>query len=80
MSEKLTRHITNNYRLMAMTVAMTLSAGVMAQSASMLPELQRLSLPTLESALADYEANPASISGMCIGTASHSRRSLSIST
>lgn len=61
MSEKLTRHITNNYRLMAMTVAMTLSAGVMAQSASMLPELQRLSLPTLESALADYEANPASM-------------------
>ncbi|WP_300805997.1 hypothetical protein, partial [uncultured Duncaniella sp.] len=61
MSEKLTRHITNHYRLMAMTVAMTLSAGVMAQSVSMLPELQRLSLPTVESALADYEANPASM-------------------
>ena len=60
MSEKLAVNITN-YRLMAITVLMTLGSGVMAQSVAMLPELQRLSLPTVENCLAAYEANPASM-------------------
>ena len=53
----LLRHI--RYRIL--TVAMTLSTGGMAQSASLLPELQRLALPVESMRLADFELNPSAM-------------------
>lgn len=51
----------NTYRLMTMTVAVTLSMGVMAQSLSLLRDVQRLSLPVEVSQKAAFTANPATM-------------------
>ena len=53
----LLRHI----RYMILTVAMTLSTGGMAQSASLLPELQRLALPVQSMRLAEFQTNPSAM-------------------
>ncbi|MCM1355093.1 MAG: hypothetical protein NC212_01640 [Staphylococcus sp.] len=51
----------NTYRLMTMTVTVTLSMGVMAQSLSLLREVQRLSLPIEVSQKAAFTANPGTM-------------------
>lgn len=48
-------------RYMILAVAVTLSTGAMAQSASLLPELQRLALPVESKRLADFEPNPSAM-------------------
>lgn len=48
-------------RYMILAVAVTLSTGVMAQSASLLHELQRLALPVESMRLADFELNPSAM-------------------
>lgn len=47
-------------RYMILAVAVTLSTGAMAQSASLLPELQRLALPVESKRLADFETESVS--------------------
>ena len=48
-------------RYMILAVAVTLSTGVMAQSASLLHELQRRALPVESMRLADFELNPSAM-------------------